>query len=294
MAIVPASRVGLLGASLIAVFGFFFVAVTSRIVGIVGGSSCPISGLTIATLLICTFVLRAAGFQGEVGMITALSIGAIVCIAMSIAADTSQDLKTGFLVGASPRRQQIGQMIGVLASCLVIGAVVMMLHKAKGIGSEKLPAPQATVVSLVVRGVMEANLPWHLVFVGMGAALVVELLGIHSLPFSIGLYLKIHLSVPIILGGILHWLLVERRSEKPIVGIRTTRGTLFASGLIAGDAFIGVTLAGFAAAEASLSVGWESAIRPALTLLLVLIIAFLLARVDWRGGELDSPAEISS
>lgn len=288
MAIVPASRVGLLGAALIAVFGFFFVAVTSRIVGIVGGSSCPISGLTIATLLICTFVLRAAGYQGNIGMVTALSIGAIVCIAMSIAADTSQDLKTGFLVGASPHRQQIGQMIGVLASCLVIGAVVMMLHKAKGIGSEKLPAPQATVVSLVVRGVMEANLPWHLVFIGMAAALVVEILGTRSLPFSIGLYLKIHLSLPIILGGILHWVLVERKSDKPLVGVKTTRGTLFASGLIAGDAFVGVTLAGFAAAEASLNVGWESAIRPALTLLLVLIIALLLARVDWRrGGELE-------
>jgi putative OPT family oligopeptide transporter len=239
-------------------------------------------------------VLRAAGYQGAVGMVTALSIGAIVCIAMSIAADTSQDLKTGFLVKATPRRQQIGQMIGVLASCLVIGAVVMMLHKAKGIGSEKLPAPQATVVSLVVRGVMEANLPWHLVFIGMGAALVVEFLGIRSLPFSIGLYLKIHLSLPIIVGGILHWLMVERKSEKPIVGIKTTRGTLFASGLIAGDAFIGVTLAGFAAAETSLSVGWESAIRPALTLALVFIIALLLARVDWRGGgELEASEESS-
>lgn len=292
MAVLPSIPVGILGAALIAVFGFFFVAVTSRIVGIVGGSSCPVSGMTIATLLICTFILRAAGYSGKIGMVAALSIGAVVCIAMAIASDTSQDLKTGFLVRATPWRQEVGQMIGVFSSCLIIGLVVMMLHKAYVLGSDKLSAPQATIMSLVVKGVMEANLPWNLVFIGMGAALVVELLGIRSLPFSIGLYLKIHLSTPIIIGGILHWLLVERRSEKPIVGIKTTRGTLFASGLIAGDAFLGVALAGFTYAKVSLALEWLPSISPAITLIPFLILVFLLARVDWwKGRTLEDPEE---
>ncbi len=292
MAVLPSIPVGVLGAGLIAVFGFFFVAVTSRIVGIVGGSSCPVSGMTIATLLICTFILRAAGYGGKTGMAAALSIGAVVCIAMAIASDTSQDLKTGFLVRATPSRQQVGQMIGVLSSCFVIGLVVMMLHKAYVIGSDKLSAPQATIMSLVVKGVMEANLPWNLVFIGMGAALVAELLGIRSLPFAIGLYLKIHLSSPIIIGGILHWLLVERRSEKPIVGIKTTRGTLFASGLIAGDAFLGVALAGFAYAKVSLALKGLPSISPAITLVPFLLLVLLLARVDRRReGAPEEPGE---
>ncbi|NQT83335.1 oligopeptide transporter, OPT family [bacterium] len=292
MAVLPNLPVGVLGAALIAVFGFFFVAVISRIVGIVGGSSCPVSGMTIATLLVCTAILRAAGYQGKAGMAAAISIGAVVCIAMAIASDTSQDLKTGFLVRATPWRQQVGQMIGVLASCLIIGLVVMMLHKAYVIGSEKLSAPQATIMSLVVKGVMEANLPWNLVFMGMAIALVVELLGVRSLPFSIGLYLKIHLTTPIILGGILHWLLVGRKSKKPTAGIETTRGTLFGSGLIAGDAFLGVMLAGFKYFEVSLAIKWLPTIPQAVTLIPFLIVALLLARTDWRKGKgLEDPTD---
>jgi len=290
MAILPNIPVGVLGAALIAVFGFFFVAVISRIVGIVGGSSCPISGMTIATLLVCTFILRAAGYSGETGMAAALSIGAVVCIAMAIASDTSQDLKTGFLVRATPWRQQIGEMIGVFASCLIIGWVLMMLHKAYGIASKDLPAPQATIMSLVVKGVMEANLPWNLVFIGMATAVVVEIFGIRSLPFSIGLYLPIHLSTPIIIGGILHWLLVGRKSKKQVAGIETTRGTLFASGLIAGDAFLGVALAAFTYAGVSLVPKWMPEVHPAVTLIPFLLLALLLARTDWRR---ESGAETS-
>jgi putative OPT family oligopeptide transporter len=285
MAVLPTIPVGVLGAVLIAIFGFFFVAVISRIVGIVGGSSCPISGMTIAALLVCTFVLRAAGYRGETGMAAALSIGAVLCIAMGIASDTSQDLKTGYLVRATPWKQQVGEMLGVLASCLVIGWVVLMLHKAYTIGSDELGAPQATVMSLVVKGVMEANLPWNLVFVGMGTALFVELLGIRSLPFSIGLYLKIHLSVPIMIGGILHWLLVGRKSEKPVAGILTTRGTLLASGLIAGDAFLGVVLGGFRYFDVGLVPSWMpqlDRIPQAVTLAPFIILVLLLARTDWR------------
>lgn len=292
MAVLPNIPVGFLGAALIAVFGFFFVAVISRIVGIVGGSSCPVSGMTIATLLVCTFLLRALGYSGNAGMAAALSIGAVVCIAMSIASDTSQDLKTGYLVGATPWKQQVGEMIGVFASCLVTGMVVMMLHKAYTIGSKDLAAPQATIMSLVVKGVMQADLPWKFVFIGMGTALVVEFFRIRSLPFSIGLYLPIHLSTPIMFGGILHWLLVQRRSEKPIEGMKTTRGTLFASGLIAGDAFLGVVLAGFKYAEVSLVPGWMPEIPQAVTLIPFLILALLLARTDWANPRaLEDSAE---
>lgn len=283
MAILPNIPVGILGAVLIAVFGFFFVAVISRIVGIVGGSSCPISGMTIATLLVCTFILRAVGYTGTAGMAAALSIGAVVCIAMGIASDTSQDLKTGYLVRATPWKQQVGEMIGVLASCIIIGWVLIMLHKAYGIASKDLPAPQATIMSLVVKGVMEANLPWNLVFIGMGTAVLVEIFGIRSLPLCIGLYLPIHLSTPIIVGGILHWLLVGRRSSRPAAGIVTTRGTLFASGLIAGDAFLGVVLGGFRYFEVGLVPSWmPEEIPHVVTLAPFAILVVLLARTDWR------------
>jgi len=291
MAVIPSIPVGPLGAALIAVFGFFFVAVVSRIVGIVGSSSCPISGMTIATLLVCTIILRATGYRGEVGMAAAISIGAIVCIAISMASDTSQDLKTGFLVGATPWRQQVGELIAILPSAIVAGIVVLMLHKAYGIGGKELQAPQATIMSLVIKGVMEANLPWNLVFIGMGAAIVVELLGIRSLPFSIGLYLKIHLSTPIIIGGILHWLLVERKSEKPFTGIVTTRGILFASGLVAGEAFLAVVLAGFRCLNPTPGPEPEPHLRQALTLIPFLFLMLLLARTDWRGrGNLEAPS----
>jgi putative OPT family oligopeptide transporter len=282
MAVLPMIPVGFLGAALIAIFGFFFVAVVSRIVGIVGSSSCPISGMTIATLLVCTVVLRAAGYRGEVGMATAISIGAIVCIAISMASDTSQDLKTGFLVRATPWRQQVGELIAIVPSTLVAGVVLLMLHKAFVLGSKELGAPQATIMSLVIKGVMEANLPWNLVFIGMAAAIVVELLGIHSLPFCIGLYLQIHVSTPIIVGGILYWLLVQRKSAKPFAGIETTRGILLASGLIAGDAFLAVVLAGFVCAKVNLVPRWMPEAPHAVTLIPFLLLALLLARADWR------------
>lgn len=281
MAVLPTIPVGILGAVLIAVFGFFFVAVASRIVGIVGGSSCPISGMTIAALLVCAAILKEAGYSGKPGMAAALSIGAILCIAISMAADTSQDLKTGFLVKATPWRQQVGELIAILPSAVVAGLVVMMLHKAYGIG-KGLEAPQATIMSLVVRGVMEANLPWNLVLIGMATALVVELLGVRSLPFSIGLYLKIHLSAPIIVGGILHWLLVGRRSRGSPAGIETTPGVLFASGLIAGDATMLVILAGFEYTKVSLALEGLERVPQAITLLPFLVLAFFLARTDWR------------
>jgi len=281
IAFLPMVHVGILGAALIALFGLFFVAVTSRIVGIIGNSSCPVSGMTIATLLVCTLILRWAGYEGASGKVAALVIGAIVCIAISNAGDTSQDLKTGYLVGATPSRQQIGEMIGVLSSAFFVGLTIFFLHQAYVLGSKQLPAAQATLMSLVIPGLLEGNLPWDLVFIGAGSALVVELLGISSLPFAIGLYLPIATSTPIMVGGLLHWLMVERRS-KQAGAMETTDGTLFASGLIAGDALLGVLLALVLYCGLSFPLLGKVVLDQWATWVAFAILAVLLARTDWR------------
>ncbi|OQY30166.1 MAG: oligopeptide transporter, OPT family [Candidatus Cloacimonetes bacterium 4572_55] len=235
--------VGVVGAILVTVFGFFFVTVSSRLVGIVGSSSNPISGMTIATLLLTTIILKGMGFSGIEGMIGALSVGAVVCIAAAIAGDTSQDLKTGFLVGATPRLQQIGELIAVVVSALVVGWVLVILNHAYGFGSRELAAPQATLMKLVIEGIMEGNLPWPLVFIGMITGLTVEMLGIASLPFAVGLYLPIHLSVPIMIGGLIRFFVEKRTPEKTERKEKTERGILYSSGLIAGEGLMGVALA---------------------------------------------------
>ncbi|AZR72644.1 oligopeptide transporter, OPT family [Anoxybacter fermentans] len=255
IAFIPQLPVGPLGAFFVLVFGFFFVTVSSRIVGIVGSSSNPASGMTIATLLFTTILFKAFGWTGESGMIAALSVGALVCIAIAIAGDTSQDLKTGFLVGATPRKQQYGEIIGVLVSALVIGFTLILLHEAYTIGSKELAAPQATLMSLVVEGVMKGTLPWALVLTGVFTALIVELFGIGSLPFAVGLYLPIHLSTPIIIGGIIRGLLNKFSANDSIFKSKRETGILYASGLIAGDALLGVILAIFAYFNVNLGFG---------------------------------------
>jgi putative OPT family oligopeptide transporter len=240
--LLPAIPVNAMGALLIVVFSFFFVTVSSRIVGLVGSSSNPASGMTIATLLATSLIFLGMGWTGKAGMIGAISVGAVVCIAICIASDTSQDLKTGFLVGATPRRQQIGEIIGVLSSALAIGWVVFFLHRAYGIGSDRLPAPQAVLMSMVVKGVLTQSLPWTLVFIGAFMAACVELLGIPSLPFAVGLYLPIRLSTPIMTGGLVR-LMVERTRGPERQHTRRERGVLFSSGLIAGGALMGIGVA---------------------------------------------------
>jgi len=234
--------VGILGAVLIVVFTFFFVTVSSRICGIVGSSSNPVSGMTIATLLGCSLLFVLLGQTGPGAKVAVLSIGAVVCIASAVAGDTSQDLKTGFLVGATPRKQQIGEMIGVLTSAALIGVTILLLHKAYGIGSRSMPAPQATLMSLVVEGVIEGNLPWGLVLTGVAIAVSFELLAMPSLPLAVGLYLPISTTSPIFLGGILR-ALVEKRKKKSPRKEKLDRGILFASGMIGGEGLVGVLLA---------------------------------------------------
>lgn len=260
LAILPDSIMpaGFVTAALMALFAFFFVTVSSRIVGLIGSSSNPVSGMTIATLLVTSLIFVWLGWgELENARFSVLAVGAVVCIAAAIAGDTSQDLKTGFLVGATPRRQQIGEFIGVATSALVMGFVLNLLHQAYGIGSEQLAAPQATIMTLVIDGVLEANLPWNLVFVGGVLAGVVELLGLPSLAMAVGLYLPLSLSTPIMAGGLIRGALEYKydgddgdgEDDDPNAELRSRRerGVLYSSGLIAGAALVGVIAAGFIA-----------------------------------------------
>lgn len=223
---------------LIIIFGFFFVTVSSRIVGLLGSSSNPISGMTIATLLLTCVIFILAGMADMPNVkIAVLTVGAFVCIAAAIAGDTSQDLKTGFLIGSTPRYQQIGEFIGVISSGLTMGFVMYLLKDA--ITTGELPAPQANLMKLVVDGVIGGNLPWNLVFSGMFIALGIELLGINSLAFAVGLYLPLSLSTPIMAGGIIRWIL-EKRTADPDLEVKRESGVLYSSGLIAGAALTGV------------------------------------------------------
>lgn len=245
MWLVPAIPLNLFTALIVIVFGFFFATVSSRMVGLIGSSNNPVSGMAIATLLISTLLLKATGNDGISGMIAAIVIGGVICVIAAIAGDTSQDLKTGFLVGATPKKQQIGELIGVAVSAVAIGAILYLLSMAwGGYGSEDLPAPQAVLMKMIVEGVMGGNLPWNLVFVGVFIALVVEVLGIPVLPFAIGLYLPIYLSVPMMLGGLLRWYLEKRKyaSEKEMDNT-VQSGVLYSSGLIAGEGIVGILLA---------------------------------------------------
>jgi len=249
MGILPIIPVGIMGAILIAIFGFLFVTVSSRIVGLLGSSSNPVSGMTIATLLFTTIIMKATGATGKPGMIATLCVGAVICTAAAIAGDASQDLKTGYLIGATPWKQQLGEIIGVVASAVAIGFIMILLNNAYTFGSKGLGAPQATLMKLVIEGIMEGNLPWNLVFIGVSSSIVFEVLGISSLPVAIGIYLPIHLSTPIMAGGLIKGALDMFVKDEKDNKAKTENGILFSSGLIAGEGLMGIILAGFAAAN---------------------------------------------
>ena len=259
--LVPSMHLGLVGAVLVVVFTFFFTVVSSRVVGLVGGSSLPVSGMTISALLGTSLVFVAMGFEGDLAKMAALTVGAVVCVGISTAGDISQDLKTGFLVGATPRRQQQGEIIGVLTAAVFIGLILNVLHAAFGIGSAELPAPQATLMRLVVEGVLDGNLPWTLVFTGAAIGLMVEMLGVSGLPFAVGLYLPMSLSVPVMLGGLIRGALEQRKSlseDQRKEG--RENGVLLASGLIAGEAVLGIVIAVFIVTRERLGLSWSPAI----------------------------------
>ena len=258
MAMLPIVPVGILGAVLIAVFGFFFATVSSRIVGLIGSSSNPVSGMTIATLIITAVIFKATGNDGQAGMIGTLSVGAVICIIAALAGDMSQDLKTGYLVGATPKLQQYGELIGSVAAAFAIGGVMVLLNNAWGFGSSELPAPQATLMRLVIEGVMGGNLPWVLVLTGVGIGIAVELLGLPALPIAIGLYLPLHLSTAIMAGGLVRgWMEYrhKRSEDKSLAEYQTDSGVLYSSGLIAGEGLIGILLAVFAVWGVNLDLG---------------------------------------
>ena len=241
--LVPSVPVSLLGAFLIAIFGFFFATVSSRMVGLIGSSNNPVSGMAIATLLISTFVLKATGNTGMAGMTGAIAIGSIICVIAAIAGDTSQDLKTGFIVGATPAKQQVGELIGVGASGFAIAGVMSLLNKAWGFGSAEIPAPQATLMKMIVEGIMDAKLPWVLVFMGVFLALALEVLRVPVMPFAIGLYLPIYLSCGIMVGGVVRLFLDKKKEAEAKKKEMISNGTLYCAGMIAGEGLVGILMA---------------------------------------------------
>ena len=254
--VVPAIPVTLLGAAIIVVFGFFFATVSSRMVGLVGSSNNPVSGMAIATLLIATMSIKASGKTGIDGMTAAIAIGSVICIVAAIAGDTSQDLKTGYLLGATPKKQQMGEIIGVIVSGLAIGGVLYLLNAAWGYGGAEVPAPQATLMKMIVEGIMGGNLPWNLVFIGVFLAIALEILRVPVMPFAIGLYLPIYLNASIMIGGVVRMFMDRRKNvDEETKTKQTTDGTLYCAGMIAGEGLVGILLAIFAVFGINVSIG---------------------------------------
>lgn len=244
--LVPAIPVTLVGAIIVVIFGFFFATVSSRMVGLVGSSNNPVSGMAIATLLIATIILKITGDHGAHGMQGAIAIGSIICIVAAIAGDASQDLKTGYLLGATPKKQQIGEMIGVIAAAFAIGGVLYLLDAAWGFGTEQLGAPQAMLMKMIIEGVMDGNLPWTLVFIGVFLAIAVEIVGIPVLPFAIGVYLPVQLNACIMVGGLVRLVFDKMNKEQKEKDAIISDGILYCSGMIAGEGLVGILLAIFA------------------------------------------------
>ncbi len=254
----PGDGVGsklLLGVLMVA-FGFFFVTVSSRIVGIIGSSSNPISGMTIAALMATCLIFVALGWTHEIHQPMALCVGGMVCIAAANAGATSQDLKTGFLVGATPRSQQIGLMIGAVAAAFAIGLTVQVLDNAHvdavtgqmvhAIGSEKFPAPQGTLMATLIKGLLAMNLDWQFVLVGAFISVTMELCGVRSLAFAVGAYLPLSTTLPIFVGGLIRWMADRKNGVVPAEHGGEEElgpGNLFSTGLVAGGALAGVLAA---------------------------------------------------
>jgi len=249
MMVLPNLPTNFFSALLILVFGFFFVTVSSRIVGLIGSSSNPVSGMTIATLMATALIFLGIGWTDSAYQSVALVVGSMVCIAAANAGATSQDLKTGYLLGATPWRQQIGLLIGVLASVVAIGFTLLLLERTLGIGEataahpNPLPAPQATLMATVIKGLLDQQLPWGLVIAGMGIAAMVELCGISSLAFAVGAYLPLSTTSPIFMGGLIK--LIADKFNKKKEDAEIGPGALFSSGLIAGGALTGILVAIF-------------------------------------------------
>ncbi|MGB5333083.1 MAG: oligopeptide transporter, OPT family [Woeseiaceae bacterium] len=233
----------------VVVFAFFFVTVASRIVGLVGVTSNPTSGMTIAALLGTASIFLLFGWTDALGKAAALTVGCVVAIAASISGDTSQDLKTGYLLGATPRRQQTAELIGVLTSATFVCLTVLALGKGFGFGSTELPAPQATLMKIVIDGVLDQNLPWGLVAMGAGIALACEIARIPSLPFAVGVYLPVSTMTPIFVGGLIRLWMERSAKDETVAADRRERGVLLGSGFVGGEGLLGVGIALVAVAK---------------------------------------------
>ena len=237
IACVPAVPVGIGGALLMALFGFFFAAVSARMVGLVGSSNNPISGMTIATLVVSSFVLKTCGVAGAAGMTASIAIGSVVCIVAALAGDTAQDLKTGHIVGATPWKQQLGELVGAIAAAFTVAGVLYLLHKAWGFGSDQLSAPQATLMKSIVEGMMGGEMSWGLLALGAGIATVLEICRVPVMACALGIYLPVRINSTIFIGGMLRLLSDARRPQL------SRPGTLFSAGLVAGEGLCGILLA---------------------------------------------------
>lgn len=239
LSLFPGLSMNVVSISLLIILGFFFVAVTSLTVGLVGSTSNPISGMTIMVLLITSLIFVMLGWTERIYLISALTMSIVVNVAIALAGTTSQDLKTGFLVGATPRTQQLGEILGILLPAAAIGSTVYLLDATYGFGSKEMPAPQGTMMALIAQGVMQGDIPWTLVMIGVILGLVVEMLKLPVLPFALGLYLPLSLSTAMMCGGIVSLLVKKKdKTEKA-----SQVGILAASGLVAGDACMGVVVA---------------------------------------------------
>ena len=283
--LIPTFPVNLIGALIIVVFGFFFATVSSRMVGLIGSSNNPVSGMTIATLLFATVILKATGTTGITGMVGAISIGGIICIVAAIAGDASQDLKTGFIVGATPKKQQLGEIIGVVASAAAIGFVLYLLNEAWGYGTEKIPAAQATMMKMLVEGIMNGELPWALIFIGVFIAIVVEILHMPVMPFAVGMYLPFSLSAGIMAGGVVRILVEKRKGTEKEKKARTDRGLLFTSGMIAGEGIVGILLAVFAVFKIDSKIVLPFQLPQIGSLILFIALLALLYRVCMKADQ---------
>ena len=285
--LVPAFPVNPIGALIVIVFGFYFATVSSRMVGLIGSSNNPVSGMAIATLLIATLLLKATGTTGVKGMTGAIAIGGIICVIAAIAGDCSQDLKTGFIVGATPKKQQIGEMIGVVVSAAAIGFVLQLLDNAWGYGSEAIPAPQATMMKMLVEGIMSAELPWSLILIGVCVAIVMEILKVPVMPFAVGMYLPFRLNAGIMAGGLVRLFMDKRNVSEKEKKASVDHGILFTSGLIAGEGLMGVILAIFAVAKLDkiIDLSKKFSIGEIGSLIVFILLLLYLARVCIKGGK---------
>lgn len=253
MIILPQVPGGITGALLVLIFGFFFAAVSARIVGLVGVSNNPVSGMTIATLLVISAVIKGLGWTQDAKLFAAITLGAVVCVAISVAGATAQNSKTTFILGGTPKYAQIAQYLGIIATSYFIGAIIVMLNKAYTIGTEQLPAPQATLMSMVTKGVITGTLPWEFVIVGLIFGVAIFAIGLPVLPFALGLYLPLDLSMGVLAGGIIRTIIEKYSRSESEKKSKVERGVLIASGLIAGDAIIGVIIAFFAYLQIDIS-----------------------------------------